>query len=138
MSAQGLDSRARCAPPPASTSDRTPLGGRLAASTWFQTCSLCMIRVMQRSPVFRRARQFAISCCSCCRRRRRAHYPRPASSFRYVDRPTRASCKLFTTTVSIQTICQQNVRNGSSLTFLNDIFVRFQMTYMSDIKLHVC
>jgi hypothetical protein len=42
-----------------------------------------------------------------------------------VDRPTRASCKLFATTVSIQTICQQNVRNASSLTFLNDIFVRF-------------
>jgi hypothetical protein len=39
---------------------------------------------------------------------------------------------------SIQIFCQQNVTSGSNLAFLNDIYVRFQVTYMSDIKLHVC
>ena len=45
--------------------------------------------------------------------------------------PAQAVCEK----VSIQIFCQQNVTNGSTLAFLNDIYVRFQMTYMSDIKL---
>ena len=53
---------------------------------------------------------------------------------RYVDRQP---AQLFARTVSIQIICQQNVRNGSNSTNLNDIYVRFPTTYMLGIPLHI-